>query len=55
LVAGSGIPEVKGYLNGVRVVNLINLKTFIGKIISIIFAYGSSLALGPEVLNIPLS
>ena len=47
LSAGSGIPEVKGFLNGVRVVGTINLKTFIGKVISIIFSYSSSLALGP--------
>jgi len=48
LVAGSGISEVKGYLNGVRLVNTINLKTFIGKIISVTFGYSSCLGLGPE-------
>jgi len=48
LVGGSGIPEVKGYLNGVKVNGMINIKTFIGKIFSIIFAFSSSLALGPE-------
>lgn len=35
-------------MNGVRVVGTINLKTFIGKISSIILAYSSCLALGPE-------
>jgi chloride channel 7 len=30
------------------VVHTINIKTFIGKIISIIFAFSSCLALGPE-------
>ncbi len=39
---------MKGYLNGVRVVGTINLRTFIGKILSIILAYSSCLALGPE-------
>jgi chloride channel 7 len=35
-------------LNGVRVINTINLYSFVGKVISIIFSYSSSLALGPE-------
>eukprot|EP01117_Protostelium_nocturnum_P016619 TRINITY_DN6623_c0_g1_i1.p1 TRINITY_DN6623_c0_g1~~TRINITY_DN6623_c0_g1_i1.p1 ORF type:complete len:804 (-),score=233.35 TRINITY_DN6623_c0_g1_i1:12-2423(-) len=48
LAAGSGIPEVKGYLNGVRIPGLINLKTFIGKFVSILFSFSSCLALGPE-------
>ncbi len=30
MVAGGGIPEIKGYLNGVRVVGALNLKTFVG-------------------------
>jgi chloride channel 7 len=46
--AASGIPEVKGYLNGVWVRHTINLKTFVGKLISILFSYSSCLALGPE-------
>lgn len=52
LVAGSGISEVKGYLNGVRIVGLINLKTFIGKILSITLAYSSCLALGPGTVHL---
>jgi len=48
LAGGSGIPEIKGYLNGVRIVHTINLKTFVAKIISIVFAFSSCLALGPE-------
>jgi len=48
MAGGSGIPEVKGYLNGVRVLGTINLKTFIGKVLSLIFGYSSCLALGPE-------
>jgi H+/Cl- antiporter ClcA len=46
--AGSGIPEVKSFLNGVRVRNVINVKTFLGKWISIIFAFSSCLHIGPE-------
>eukprot|EP01114_Cavostelium_apophysatum_P015709 TRINITY_DN4341_c0_g1_i2.p1 TRINITY_DN4341_c0_g1~~TRINITY_DN4341_c0_g1_i2.p1 ORF type:complete len:515 (-),score=88.76 TRINITY_DN4341_c0_g1_i2:94-1638(-) len=48
MAGGSGIPEVKGYLNGVRVDGTINIKTFLGKILSIIPAYASCLSLGPE-------
>jgi len=48
LSGASGIPEVKGYLNGIRIPGLINIKTFVGKLVSIIFAYSSGLALGPE-------
>lgn len=48
-VAGSGIPEVQGYLNGVRVPGTVNLKTFVGKVSSLIFSFSSCLALGPEV------
>lgn len=47
MVAGSGIPEVKGYLNGVRIVGIVNIKTFIGKVSSLILANASNLALGP--------
>ena len=39
---------MKGYLNGVRVDGTINLKSFAGKILSIIPAYASCLSLGPE-------
>eukprot|EP00026_Physarum_polycephalum_P001806 Phypoly_transcript_01809.p1 GENE.Phypoly_transcript_01809~~Phypoly_transcript_01809.p1 ORF type:complete len:747 (+),score=78.68 Phypoly_transcript_01809:857-3097(+) len=48
LAGGSGIPEVKGYLNGVRISNSLNIKTLIGKLISLIFAFSASLILGPE-------
>ena len=37
-----------GYLNGVRVVHTINIKTFLGKVLSLIFSYASGLAIGPE-------
>lgn len=48
LVAASGVPEVKGWLNGVRCPGTLNLPTYIGKVVSIILAYSSILALGPE-------
>ncbi|GAM29080.1 hypothetical protein SAMD00019534_122560 [Acytostelium subglobosum LB1] len=46
--SGSGIPEVKGYLNGIRIPQSMNAKTLIGKAVSLIFAYSSGLVLGPE-------
>lgn len=48
LAGGAGIAEVKGYLNGVAVPGTVSLKTFVGKIISLIFGFASCLALGPE-------
>lgn len=35
-------------MNGVRVLNTINLKTFLGKLVSIVFSFSSCLCLGPE-------
>lgn len=48
LAGGSGIPEVKGYLNGVRIPNSLNIKTLIGKLLSLMLSYSSGLFLGPE-------
>eukprot|EP01133_Synstelium_polycarpum_P004082 gene4082-4755_t len=48
IASGSGIPEVKGYLNGIRIPHSMNVRTLIGKTISLIFAYSSGLILGPE-------
>eukprot|EP01113_Clastostelium_recurvatum_P036591 TRINITY_DN5244_c0_g1_i3.p1 TRINITY_DN5244_c0_g1~~TRINITY_DN5244_c0_g1_i3.p1 ORF type:complete len:296 (+),score=36.11 TRINITY_DN5244_c0_g1_i3:165-1052(+) len=48
VTSSSGIPEVKGYLNGVRVLRAFNARTLIGKITSLILAFSSNLALGPE-------
>eukprot|EP01059_Diplonema_ambulator_P037549 TRINITY_DN9986_c0_g1_i1.p1 TRINITY_DN9986_c0_g1~~TRINITY_DN9986_c0_g1_i1.p1 ORF type:complete len:848 (+),score=226.65 TRINITY_DN9986_c0_g1_i1:45-2588(+) len=46
--AGSGVPDVMGYLNGVLVPHVFNVKTFIVKFISCVFAVGSGLPVGPE-------
>lgn len=44
--AGSGIPEVKAYLNGVDLPNIFTPRTLIGKILGIISAVSSSLLIG---------
>eukprot|EP00761_Pharyngomonas_kirbyi_P012339 gb/GECH01012366.1/.p1 GENE.gb/GECH01012366.1/~~gb/GECH01012366.1/.p1 ORF type:complete len:763 (+),score=121.47 gb/GECH01012366.1/:1-2289(+) len=46
--AGSGIPEVKGYLNGVLVRHAFNIRTLIGKWIGVICSVSASLPVGPE-------
>ncbi|EGC39462.1 hypothetical protein DICPUDRAFT_26867 [Dictyostelium purpureum] len=48
LSSSSGLPEVKGYLNGIRISKAFNLKTVLGKITSLIFSFSSGLVLGPE-------
>eukprot|EP01043_Picozoa_sp_COSAG02_P017671 COSAG02_NODE_806_length_16963_cov_20.149312_4_plen_1025_part_00 len=46
--AGSGIPEVMGYLNGVHVANIMRLRTLIVKLFATFCAVASGLAVGPE-------
>jgi len=46
--AGSGIPEVKAYLYGVRVVSFMNLRTFAVKVAGTILSVSSGLCVGPE-------
>ncbi|RYR59151.1 hypothetical protein Ahy_A05g024986 isoform B [Arachis hypogaea] len=46
--AGSGIPEIKGYLNGVDIHGILLLRTLIGKIFGSIGSVGGGLALGKE-------
>jgi H+/Cl- antiporter ClcA len=45
---GSGIPEVKAYLNGVRVKKFTSWKLFVVKIVGTILSVSSSLAVGME-------
>jgi hypothetical protein len=45
---GSGIPEVKAYLNGVRVPSFASMSTFLTKIIGTILSVSSGLVVGPE-------
>ncbi|XP_042475967.1 chloride channel protein CLC-d isoform X2 [Macadamia integrifolia] len=46
--AGSGIPEIKGYLNGVDAHGILLFRTLIGKILGSIGSVGGGLALGKE-------
>ncbi|GAM27511.1 hypothetical protein SAMD00019534_106870, partial [Acytostelium subglobosum LB1] len=48
MASSSGIPEVKGYLNGVKVPNSLGFKPLFGKIFSLIMSYSSGLFVGPE-------
>ncbi|EFA81033.1 chloride channel protein [Heterostelium album PN500] len=48
MASSSGIPEVKGYLNGVKVPNSLGFKSLFGKIFSLIMSYSSGLFVGPE-------
>ena len=46
--AGSGIPEVMGYLNGVHVQQIMRLRTLVVKLFATFCAVASGLAVGPE-------
>lgn len=48
LAAGSGIPEVKCYLNGLNVPQLLDMRTLFCKAIGIVFACAAGLPLGKE-------
>lgn len=46
--AGSGVPAVIGYLNGVYVHHLYDVRVFVVKFVSTMFAVASGLPVGPE-------
>ena len=46
MAAGSGIPEIKCYLNGVKVPRVVRIKTLLCKVSSIIAAVSGGLACG---------
>jgi H+/Cl- antiporter ClcA len=48
LAAGSGIPEIKCYLNGLDIPNLVSFRTLVCKAIGIVFACSAGLPVGKE-------
>lgn len=46
VAAGSGIPQIKCYLNGVIVPRVVRIKTLITKVIGVIGAVSGGLAVG---------
>lgn len=48
LAAGSGIPELKMYLNGIYLKGILRFKTLIAKLVGIIFSISGSLIAGKE-------
>jgi chloride channel 7 len=49
---GSGLPEVKGYLNGTRIPKAFNFFTFITKAVSMIFSISAQMPAGPGIFTI---
>eukprot|EP01041_Mallomonas_annulata_P006035 gene6035-12164_t len=48
LAAGSGIPEIKCFLNGLNIPRIVRIKTLLCKIIGLVFSSSSGLPLGKE-------
>uniref|UniRef100_A0A3Q4BVB0 Chloride channel protein n=1 Tax=Mola mola TaxID=94237 RepID=A0A3Q4BVB0_MOLML len=48
VATGSGIPEIKSYLNGVKIPGIVRLRTFFCKIIGVLFSVAGGLFVGKE-------
>uniref|UniRef100_A0A671KMX5 Chloride channel protein n=2 Tax=Sinocyclocheilus anshuiensis TaxID=1608454 RepID=A0A671KMX5_9TELE len=48
VAAGSGISEIKSYLNGVKIPGIVRLRTFICKVTGVLFAVAGGLFVGKE-------
>ncbi|XP_062396516.1 H(+)/Cl(-) exchange transporter 6 isoform X2 [Sardina pilchardus] len=48
VAAGSGIPEIKSYLNGVKIPGIVRLRTFVCKVVGVLFAVAGGLFVGKE-------
>ncbi|XP_071953766.1 H(+)/Cl(-) exchange transporter 7-like [Antedon mediterranea] len=48
VAAGSGIPQIKCYLNGVKIPHVVRIKTLFTKVIGVIFGMSGGLAIGKE-------
>ena len=44
--AGSGVPEVKSYLNGVKIHKVVRMKTLFVKLLGVLFALAGGLVIG---------
>ena len=55
VAAGSGIPEIKSYLNGVKIPGIVRLRTFLCKAVGVLFtvAGGEGVAL-PTIWGSPV-
>jgi chloride channel 7 len=48
LAAGSGIPEIKSFLNGVNIRGLVRLRVLLAKVVGVCFSVSSGLPIGKE-------
>ncbi|XP_027897993.1 H(+)/Cl(-) exchange transporter 7 isoform X2 [Xiphophorus couchianus] len=48
IAAGSGIPQIKCFLNGVKIPRVVRLKTLVVKVVGVIFSVVGGLAVGKE-------
>ncbi|XP_046896580.1 chloride transport protein 6 [Hypomesus transpacificus] len=48
VAAGSGIPEIKSYLNGVKIPGIVRLRTFLCKVFGVLFTVAGGLFVGKE-------
>ncbi|XP_061113542.1 H(+)/Cl(-) exchange transporter 6 [Conger conger] len=48
VAGGSGIPEIKSYLNGVKIPGIVRLRTFLCKAIGVLFTVAGGLFVGKE-------
>uniref|UniRef100_A0A3Q3M3B4 Chloride channel protein n=1 Tax=Mastacembelus armatus TaxID=205130 RepID=A0A3Q3M3B4_9TELE len=48
VAAGSGIPEIKSYLNGVKIPGIVRLRTFLCKAAGVLFSVAGGLFVGKE-------
>ncbi|DBB10920.1 TPA: hypothetical protein ACH3X3_007381 [Trebouxia sp. C0006] len=48
LAAGSGIPEIKTYLNGIHIKGLLTVKTLVAKLVGVVFSIAAGLIAGKE-------
>lgn len=50
VAAGSGIPEIKCYLNGIKIPNVGRLRTLVSKAIGVLFSVAGGEAIGTSML-----